>query len=115
MAPGVLFQELVGKAAPNAKSEKLSVAQFVLEPGRSSGVSFNHRADEVFWVASGSGRVHLGSEVLSVGPGSVVFIPPGARHAIEAGASGLTFLAISAPAFTPEDYTLVEQKAADPE
>jgi predicted cupin superfamily sugar epimerase/mannose-6-phosphate isomerase-like protein (cupin superfamily) len=105
MAAGVQLQELVGKVAPNAKSGRVSVAQFVLEPGRSSGMSFNHRSQEVFWVASGSGRVHLASEVLPVSPGSVVFIPPGAVHAIEADAnSTLTFLAISAPAFTPEDY-----------
>jgi hypothetical protein len=105
MATGVQLQELVGKVASNAKSGRVSVAQFVLEPGRSSGMSFNHRSEEVFWVAGGSGRVRLGSEVLPVSPGSVVFIPPGAVHAIEADANSmLTFLAISAPAFTPEDY-----------
>ena len=110
MATGVRLQELVGKVAPEAKSGKVSVAQFVLEPGRSSGMSFNHRSQEVFWVAGGSGRVHLGSDVLSVSPGSVVFIPPGAVHAIEADASStLTFLAISTPAFTPEDYVPVKR------
>jgi mannose-6-phosphate isomerase-like protein (cupin superfamily) len=110
MATGVQLQELVGEVAPDAKSGRLSVAQLVLEPGRSTGMSFNHRSQEVFWVASGSGSVHLGSEVLPVSPGSVVFIPPGAVHAIEADAnSTLTFLAISAPAFTPDDYAVVEQ------
>jgi predicted cupin superfamily sugar epimerase/mannose-6-phosphate isomerase-like protein (cupin superfamily) len=107
---GVQLQELVGKVAADAKTDRLSVAQFVLEPGRSSGMSFNHRSQEVFWVASGSGRVHLGSTVLPVASGSVVFIPAGAVHAIEADAkSTLTFLAISAPAFTPEDYAAVGQ------
>jgi uncharacterized protein len=110
VATGVQLQELVGKVAPNAKSGRLSIAQFVLEPRRSSGMSFNHRSEEVFWVASGSGRVHLGSDVLPVSAGSVVFIPPGAAHAIEADAgSTLTFLAISAPAFTPKDYVAVGQ------
>jgi predicted cupin superfamily sugar epimerase/quercetin dioxygenase-like cupin family protein len=110
MTTGVQLQELVGKFAPGAKSGRVSLAQFVLEPGRSSGMSFNHHSEEVFWVASGSGRVHLGSDVLPVSPGSVVFIPPGAVHAIEADANtALTFLAISAPAFTPEDYSAVAQ------
>jgi mannose-6-phosphate isomerase-like protein (cupin superfamily) len=110
MATGVRLQELVGKVATKAKSGRLSVAQFVLEPGRSSGMSFNHRSQEIFWIASGSGRVHLGSEVSPVSAGSVVFIPPGAVHAIEADAnSTLTFLAISAPAFTPDDYAAAEQ------
>jgi predicted cupin superfamily sugar epimerase/quercetin dioxygenase-like cupin family protein len=110
LAAGVQLQELVGRVAANAKTGRLSVAQFVLEPGRSSGMSFNHRSQEVFWIAGGSGRVHLGSEVLPVSPGSVVFIPPGAVHAIEADAnSTLIFLAISAPAFTPDDYVAVGQ------
>ncbi len=110
MAAGVQLQELVGKAAPDAKSDRLSIAQFVLEPGRSTGMSFNHRSQEVFVVASGSGQVHLGSEVLPVTAGSVIFIPPNARHAIEAdGNSTLTFLAVSAPAFTPDDYVAVGQ------
>jgi len=110
MATGVQLQELVGEVAPKAKSGRLSVAQFLLEPGRSSGMSFNHRSEEVFWVASGSGRVHLGSDVRPVSAGSVVFIPPGLAHAIEANAdSTLTFLAISAPAFTPKDSVAVGQ------
>ncbi len=110
LGTGVQLQELVGEVAPKAKSGRLSVAQFLLEPGRSSGMSFNHRSEEVFWVASGSGRVHLGSDVRPVSAGSVVFIPPGLAHAIEANAdSTLTFLAISAPAFTPKDSVAVGQ------
>jgi uncharacterized protein len=109
MAAGVELQELVGKVAPEATSARLSVARFVLAAGRSSGMSLNHRSQEVFWVDSGSGRVHLGSEVFPVAPGSVVFIPPQTAHAIEADPDGtLTFLAISAPAFTPEDYVSVK-------
>jgi mannose-6-phosphate isomerase-like protein (cupin superfamily) len=53
--------------------------------------------------------VHLDSRVESVGPGSTVFIPALERHSIEADANNaLTFFAISAPSFTPEDYVAIK-------
>ena len=46
---------------------------------------------------------------MPVGPSSVVFVPAGQRHSIEADATGvLIFFAISAPAFAPEDYVMVK-------
>jgi predicted cupin superfamily sugar epimerase/mannose-6-phosphate isomerase-like protein (cupin superfamily) len=109
MAPGVTLQELVGRVAREAKTTSLSIAKFNLAPGASSGVSFNHRAVEVFLVTQGSGRVRLGNAVTDVGPDSTVFIPAEVPHSIEAGSgSMLEFYAVSAPAFAPEDYVLVK-------
>jgi predicted cupin superfamily sugar epimerase/mannose-6-phosphate isomerase-like protein (cupin superfamily) len=108
-SPGVRLQELVGRVAHLAPTSRLSVAQFNLAPGHSSGTSFNHHSQEVFLVTGGSGRVHLDARVVSVGPGSTVFIPAAEPHSIEADASNtLIFLAISAPAFSPEDYVAVK-------
>jgi predicted cupin superfamily sugar epimerase/mannose-6-phosphate isomerase-like protein (cupin superfamily) len=109
MAPGVTLQELVGRVARDAKSSALSIAKFNLAPGASSGMSFNHRAVEVFLVTQGSGQVRLGSQVTDVGPDSTVFIPAEVPHSIEAGpGSMLEFYAVSAPAFAPEDYVPVK-------
>jgi uncharacterized protein len=109
MAAGVDLQELVGKVAKNAQTDRVSIAQFTLAPGRSSGTSYNHMSQEVFLVTGGTGKVHLGSRVESVSSGSTVFIPAQEPHSIEADAStSLTFLAISAPSFTPEDYVAVK-------
>jgi predicted cupin superfamily sugar epimerase/mannose-6-phosphate isomerase-like protein (cupin superfamily) len=108
MSPGLGLQELVGRVAGDAQSSKLSVAKFTLAAGRTSATSFNHQSQEVFLVANGTGQVHLDDNVMPVGPSSVVFIPAGQRHSIEADANGtLIFFAISAPAFAPEDYVLV--------
>jgi mannose-6-phosphate isomerase-like protein (cupin superfamily) len=108
MAPGVDLQELVGRVAKNARTDRLSIAQFSLAPGHSSGSSFNHVSQEVFLVTGGTGKVHLDNRVESVSAGSTVFIPALQPHSIEADASTtLTFLAISAPSFTPEDYVAV--------
>jgi len=109
LAPGVTLKELVGQKSPPALTSRLSVARFTLAPGRSSGTSYNHHSEEVLLVISGSGRVHLQADTKPVGPGSTVFIPATLPHSIEADAGNdLVFLAISAPAFTPDDYVLVK-------
>jgi predicted cupin superfamily sugar epimerase len=109
VVPGVSLQELVGQKSPLAPTPRLSVARFTLAPGHSSGTSYNHRSEEVFIVESGTGRVHLQTDITPVGPGSTVFIPATWAHSIESDpGSALVFLAISAPAFTPEDYVLVK-------
>ena len=107
---GVKLQELVGRVAPLANSSALSIAKFNLSPGRSSGTSFNRRSQEVFLVIDGTGEVHLGDRVTSVNTGSTVFIPAGEVHSIQADPnSALRFYAVSAPAFTPEDYVALKE------
>jgi predicted cupin superfamily sugar epimerase/mannose-6-phosphate isomerase-like protein (cupin superfamily) len=109
VSDGVSLQELVGNVARYAKTNKVSVAQFTLAPGHSSGTSFNHHSQEIFLVTSGTGLVHLDTRNVSVGPGSTVFIPAREPHSIEAASTHeLIFLAISAPAFTPADYVAVK-------
>jgi predicted cupin superfamily sugar epimerase/mannose-6-phosphate isomerase-like protein (cupin superfamily) len=110
-SPGVKLQELVGRVASLAKTTNVSIAKFTLSPGRSSGTSFNHRSQEVFLIIDGSGEVHLGDKVTPVVAESTVFIPAGEAHSIEADPnSTLTFYAVSAPAYSPEDYVAVKPK-----
>jgi hypothetical protein len=79
VVPGVVLKELVGRKSPLAQTPRLSVARFAP------------------------------ADAKAVGPGSTVFIPATLPHSIEADpGNDLVFLAISAPAFTPEDYVLVK-------
>jgi predicted cupin superfamily sugar epimerase/mannose-6-phosphate isomerase-like protein (cupin superfamily) len=106
---GVRLQELVGRVAPLANSSAVSIAKFNLLPGHSSGTSFNRRSQEVFLVIDGTGAVHMGDQVTAVNTGSTVFIPAGEVHSIQADPhSTLRFYAISAPAFSPEDYVVLQ-------
>jgi len=51
----------------------------------------------------------LGDREIAVGRDSVVFIPAEVAHSIEADTGTLlSFYAISAPAFSPDDYVLVK-------
>lgn len=111
VSTGFRLQELVGRGAPLANSSTLSIAKFTLSPGRSSATSFNHRSQEVFLVIDGTGEVHLGDKVTPVNAESTVFIPAGEVHSIQADPnSTLTFYAVSAPAFSPEDYVVVKER-----
>ena len=105
-APGMALAEVVGRIAA-AHSERCSIAAFTLEAGKRSPTSFNKEAEEYFIVTEGTGTVRVGSHQTTVVPGTVVIVPPRAEHSLQAAASGsLHFYAVSAPAFSPEDYVV---------
>jgi len=109
VSPGVTLQELVGRVARDARTSSFSIAKFNLSPGRSTGSSFNHRSQEVFLVTNGTGLVQLADQIVPIGQDSTVFIPAEVVHSIKAAAgSTLSFYAISAPAFSSDDYVTVK-------
>jgi len=75
-------------------------------------VTLWHRLEGVterYVVLSGTGRVELGEGagriMETVGPGSVVIIPPGVPQRIaNTGSDDLVFLALCSPRFTPDCY-----------
>ena len=105
-SPGLDLAEVVGRIAA-AHSERCSVAYFTLAAGARTSTSLNKEAEEYFLVTEGTGTVRVGAGEMTVAPGSLVVIPPRAEHSLQAGPSGsLHFYAISAPAFSPEDYVV---------
>lgn len=105
-SPGLDLAEVVGRVAA-AHSERCSVAYFSLAAGARTSTSLNKEAEEYFLVTDGTGTVRVGAREMTVAPGSLVVIPPRAEHSLQAGSSGsLRFYAISAPAFSPEDYVV---------
>ena len=53
----------------------------------------HHEPEETYYVVSGRGHVEIDGERTDVGPGTAVFIPPNARHALScAGAEPLVFV-----------------------
>ena len=53
----------------------------------------HHEAEETYYVVSGRGQVEIEGAGTEVGPGSAVFIPPHARHALDCtGAEPLVFV-----------------------
>ena len=105
-SPGLALAEVVGRVAAT-HSERCSIAAFTLESGKRSSTSFNKEAEEYFIVTEGTGSVRVGSRETTVAPGTVVVVPPRVEHWLQAGSAGsLRFYAVSAPAFSPEDYVV---------
>lgn len=65
-----------------------------LRPGaRQAFAHHHHRAEEVYLVLHGSGRMKIGDEILDLGPMDAVRVGPEQTRAFEAGPDGLQFLA----------------------
>ena len=104
---GFQLTEVVGRDAP-AHSERCSIAYFSLAAGHSTTTSLNKVAEEYFVIARGTGTVRVGAREVTVAPGSLVVVAPRAEHSLRAAPSNtLYFYAISAPAFSPDDFVAV--------
>ncbi len=64
---------------------------------------------EVYCILEGQGEMFIGYDSRPVGPGDIVYIPPGATQFIEnTGQANLTFLCIVDPAWQPYDEEILE-------
>jgi mannose-6-phosphate isomerase-like protein (cupin superfamily) len=76
--PGLQHQTLAGS---DEGLKHLSVWRQTMAPGAATP-PHRHDCEEVVLVASGSGEVHMGGEVLPFGPDSTLVIPPNVDHQI---------------------------------
>jgi mannose-6-phosphate isomerase-like protein (cupin superfamily) len=115
-APGVSLRELTGRTAPaGARSDKVSVALFHLEPGKASAWSHNKQGEESFFVLKGTGEVWTDGKVQTIGPGSYIVIQPATVRSIRASKGvPLDFYAITSPAWSSDDDVLTSAPAGAP-
>ena len=86
-------------------AEQTGVTHFRLRPGKRSPFAHRHtRAEEVYVILSGSGRIKLDDEVLDVRPLDAIRVAPEVVRAMEAGRDGLEFVV-----FGPHDGADGEQ------
>ncbi len=75
-------------------ADDTGVTHFRLRPGKRSPFSHRHtRAEEVYVILSGSGKVKLGEEIAAVRPLDAIRAAPEVARPFEAGGDGLEFLA----------------------
>jgi mannose-6-phosphate isomerase-like protein (cupin superfamily) len=60
-----------------------------------------HTEDEVYYVASGRGRIRVGGEERSVRPGSIVYVAAGAEHKFHSVEEDLQVVVFWSPARAP--------------
>ena len=73
---------LAGRALPAGMKAPFDDAWGYLE-GKSMMEEHAHPTDEVYFVLSGKGYVHIGNERYAVLPGDIIEIPPNIMHTME--------------------------------
>ena len=97
-------------APRNSSIKNQSLAEATVAPGKSTDEYYHPRAEEIYYILSGKGRMKIGDESSEIGAGDAVAILPGKRHNIRnTGNADLVFLCCCAPAYTHEDTIIVER------
>lgn len=103
---GAFVSELLSRSLRDLAGVGLAFGR-LLKDGSASR-HFHSRTDELYYVLSGVGRVHLDADSYDVGRGSVVRIPANVVHGLEnKGDSDLEVLCISGPPFDDDDFIKV--------
>jgi mannose-6-phosphate isomerase-like protein (cupin superfamily) len=83
-----------------------------LRPGKRSPFSHRHkRAEEIYVILQGAGKLKLDDEVMAVHTRDAIRVSPGVSRAFEAGPQGLEFLALGP--HHPGDGELVDDPWVD--
>jgi mannose-6-phosphate isomerase-like protein (cupin superfamily) len=75
-------------------AEGIGMANYRMNPGQRVGFGHRHSTcEEIYLVLAGSGRFKIEDEIVEVGARDVVYCPPAAMRAWEAGDDGLELIA----------------------
>jgi len=87
-----------------------SLAEARLQPGQRTTPHYHPRAEEIYYITTGRGKMQIDGELTEVGPGDAIAIPPGAVHQItNIGPDLLAFLCCCAPAYEHTDTVLLAE------
>lgn len=93
----------------NSVIRQQSLAEARLQPGTSTQEHYHLRTEEIYYITHGTGRMRIGSEERTVGPGDAIAIPPGQRHKLwNTGPDVLRLLCCCAPAYEHSDTVITE-------
>jgi len=96
-------------APVNSSIKNQSLAEARVAPGRSTDEHFHPKAEEIYYILEGTGRMKIEDEVREVGPGDGIVILPGKKHKIwNLAPSDLVFLCCCSPAYSHDDTVIIE-------
>jgi mannose-6-phosphate isomerase-like protein (cupin superfamily) len=91
-------------------NEQTTVKILTIKAGEAFSLQTHEHRSEFWRVISGSGTVVAGQDTRSANPGDTFFIPSGAKHRIQGGASDLVVLEIAFGDFDEGDVKRLEDK-----
>jgi mannose-6-phosphate isomerase-like protein (cupin superfamily) len=93
----------------NSAIRNQSLAEARLPAGASTQEHFHPRAEEIYYLTHGTGRMHIEGETRDVRAGDAIAIPPGQRHKLwNTGKETLRLLCCCAPAYEHDDTIITE-------
>jgi len=93
----------------NSSIRNQSLAEATLRAGQSTRAHYHPKAEEIYYILKGKGRMRMDGEDRLVGPGDAIAIPTGMPHQIFNDGSGdLVFLCCCAPGYEPTDVVFTE-------
>jgi mannose-6-phosphate isomerase-like protein (cupin superfamily) len=94
----------------NSAIRNQSLAEARLQIGASTQEHFHPRAEEIYYITQGHGRMRIEMEIREVKVGDAIAIPPGQRHKLwNTGKKVLRLLCCCAPAYEDADTVITEK------
>jgi mannose-6-phosphate isomerase-like protein (cupin superfamily) len=93
----------------NSAIRNQSLAEARLPAGASTQEHFHPRAEEIYFITHGTGKIRIEGETRDVKVGDAIAIPPGQKHKLwNTGNETLRLLCCCAPAYEHSDTIIVE-------
>lgn len=94
----------------NSAIRNQSLAEARLPVGASTQEHYHPKAEEIYYITHGKGRIKIENETREVKVGDAIAIPPGARHKLwNTGDEVLRLLCCCAPAYEHDDTIITEK------
>jgi mannose-6-phosphate isomerase-like protein (cupin superfamily) len=93
----------------NSAIRNQSLAEARLPVGTSTQEHYHPKAEEIYFITHGVGRMGIEGELRDVKPGDAIAIPPGKKHKLwNTGSETLRLLCCCAPGYEHEDTVITE-------
>jgi mannose-6-phosphate isomerase-like protein (cupin superfamily) len=95
----------------NSAIRNQSLAEARLPVGGSTQEHFHPRAEEIYYITHGTGKIRIENEAREVKVGDAIAITPGQKHKLwNTGAETLRLLCCCAPAYEHTDTVITESE-----
>jgi mannose-6-phosphate isomerase-like protein (cupin superfamily) len=94
----------------NSAIRNQSLAEARVPVGGSTQEHYHPKAEEIYFITAGAGRIRIEGETSEVRAGDAIAIPPGRKHKLwNTGKETLRLLCCCAPAYEHEDTVITEK------
>ena len=104
---GSEIRELLAHRNSGIRNQSLAEAR--LPVGGATQEHYHPRAEEIYYITHGTGRIRIAGELREVRPGDAIAIPPGLKHQLwNTGGEVLRLLCCCAPGYEHNDTVITE-------